>query len=244
MTRRTPPHIAQYEHPTVPGDWGLEARRFAEQLRAVLDDIYRRYGRLRMEDMSTDTRALIQSFAGQSEVSGLAQALGAVADRLGALMSGTGVLDALPLGTWLPFSGEAPPSPKWLFAQGQHLDPALYPLAHALFGGTMPDARGRMLAGLDTLQGEFIRLHQTGGEKCHALTEQELPAHTHTQEPHNHTTAYGTVGGTGGAAAAAKSGTATYNAAATAINQPTGGGQPHNNLPPYLTVQYIVKVMV
>ena len=46
--------IAQHEPLRVPETWTGEARRFVTQLEEVLDDIYRRFGRLTLSDMSTD----------------------------------------------------------------------------------------------------------------------------------------------------------------------------------------------
>lgn len=40
----------EYEPLRVPSNWGTEEKRFIAQLTEILDDIYRRYGRLRMED--------------------------------------------------------------------------------------------------------------------------------------------------------------------------------------------------
>lgn len=44
----------------VPAGWSEEERRFVEQLEEVLDDIYRRFGRIRLKDLSPELRAMIE----------------------------------------------------------------------------------------------------------------------------------------------------------------------------------------
>lgn len=101
----------------------------------------------------------------------------------------------------------------------------------------------------------FNSLGKTGGEKTHTLTTSEMPSHTHTQNAHNHRElAWGD--GSSQYFGVNSSGTGTwrftYTSAAseanfytnyvTATNQNTGGGQAHNNLPPYQVVSYWKRV--
>lgn len=112
-----------------------------------------------------------------------------------------------------------------------------------LFGGTWEQLKDKfLLACGDTYAGGT-----TGGEATHTLTTNEMPLHTHVQNPHNHTQNYHTwyndssnyearlASSSGGYHGIA--GTYGYaTAETTAVNQNTGGSQAHNNMPPYLAV--------
>ena len=91
----------------------------------------------------------------------------------------------------------------------------------------------------------------TGGTTEYAITKDQMPSHTHTQNSHYHAGLHsGSVSGTAvkggsdycakgsisglGSNSAAKN--VIYTSAATATNQNTGGGLAHTNMPPYLAV--------
>lgn len=86
----------------------------------------------------------------------------------------------------------------------------------ALFGGTWRQIKGRFLFGCSSEH----TAGETGGEEEHTLTIDEMPAHTHAG-----------VNVTGGTASTR----GTTNAGGRTTGS-TGGGKPHNNMPPYLSV--------
>ena len=100
-------------------------------------------------------------------------------------------------------------------------------------GGTwVRYAQGKCLFGVDDYDSDFSSVEQIGGEKEHTLTTAEMPSHTHTFGDKVRTT--GTDGGHH-----------SYNfiqpiiAGITSQNNTTdatGGGQAHNNLPPYIAI--------
>ena len=126
----------------------------------------------------------------------------------------------------------------------------------------LPNLKGRLPVGLDAAISDFDDRGKTGGEKTHVLATAEIPAHTHVQDSHNHTqNAHSHVltelrdATTGGsttnialtADTSSTLGTKTTgsttptNQAATATNQNAGGGGAHENMPPYVIVNYIIK---
>ncbi|WP_407571657.1 phage tail protein [Deinococcus altitudinis] len=142
------------------------------------------------------------------------------------------------------------PPKGWALCNGQLLpinqNQALFALLGTMYGGNgqttfaLPNLQGRvpMHGGQGLTQG------QAGGEAAHALSASELPAHIH---PLNATSGAATtviptnnllaapaapLYGSGGPAAVA---------APTALGS-AGGSQPHNNMPPYLTLNFIIAL--
>jgi microcystin-dependent protein len=98
----------------------------------------------------------------------------------------------------------------------------------------LPDMRGRAAIGAGQGPGLSNRsLGVSGGEESHLLTINEMPNHTHNL----HANPRQINGNDSEGDASVKSG----NPGATGYLDATGGGQPHNNMPPYLPVNYIIK---
>lgn len=173
----------------------------------------------------------------------------------------------IPAGAMMAWASDVIPT-NWLLCDGSSVSRSTYASLFAIIGtqygvgdGTttfnLPNLKGRTIVGKDGSQTEFDVLGETGGAKTHTLTQAEMPSHTHIQDAHSHLIR--NANGAGGNGLAASSGTgaddgnyafadqwytsSTVFAAAstTATNQSTGGGGAHNNLQPYIVLNYIIK---
>lgn len=155
--------------------------------------------------------------------------------------------DTLPIGAILPFSSDTIPN-GWLLCDGRIVEQADYPELFEVIGTTygyysrtdfkLPDLRGRVAVGKNTVidtenpDTDFNELGKTGGEKTHTLTVDEMPSH-------NHDTSNSVGGGSGNISGFMWSTTlADWGKQKTTA---TGGGQPHNNLQPYIVTNFIIK---
>lgn len=125
---------------------------------------------------------------------------------------GGGVSSGVPKGTIVIWSGTASNIPDgWALCDGQN--------------GT-PDLRDRFVLG----GGGTHTVGSTGGEATHKLTVDEMPTH-------NHKISFGhEIEG-----ATFRSLIDECGQAGTANSYPSGGSQPHNNMPPYYALCYIMK---
>lgn len=104
------------------------------------------------------------------------------------------------------------------------------------FGTWQAYGAGQVLVGVDSGQTEFATVGQTGGEKTHTLSEQELPE---IESPVKYTTSGNFVNlddvpGTSGSAYKVQ--WSQVNADAPQLTVSFGSGQAHNNLQPYVVV--------
>jgi microcystin-dependent protein len=177
---------------------------------------------------------------------------------------------SVPAGVISQFAGATAPS-GYLLCQGQTLSTTTYANLFSTigytYGGTgssflLPNLKGRIPVGQDTAQSEFNVLGETDGAKTVAITEAQMPSHTHVQNPHTHslpTNQYtpsvysaspsSPFGELNSGEGAVLSTFWAFNGSQglrpmmplTATNQNTGGNQAHNNLQPYIVVNYIIK---
>ncbi|MEO5690278.1 MAG: tail fiber protein [Burkholderiaceae bacterium] len=157
------------------------------------------------------------------------------------------------------FCGNFAPT-GWAFCNGQLLpisqNTALFSLLGTNYGGD-----GRSNFGLPNLQGAFPvhagasagpglsqRLTgETGGSESVALSVAQMPAHGHAMAAVSAATT-GTPGGsvslapTSNGSALYRAPDGTYLNTSSSDMGASGGGQPHNNLPPYLAVSFIIAM--
>ena len=96
----------------------------------------------------------------------------------------------------------------------------------ARFGGTwVAFGTGKTLVGYDANDTDFDTIEETGGEKEHTLTIDEMPSHSHT-----YTLEGGNISGGSGHARWVQGNHQNWSTATT------GGSQPHNIMQPYVVV--------
>ncbi len=155
------------------------------------------------------------------------------------------------------FAGNFAPR-GWAFCNGQLLpvsqNTALFSLIGTTYGGdgrsttALPNLEGR--APMHPGRGPGLtarRLGQRGGVEMVTLSEAQMPNHTHTihgqEAPANSNDPANTVWSRpfGGPVAYASPGTLVPMAEQATFN--TGGSQAHNNLQPFLTMNFIIALV-
>lgn len=146
----------------------------------------------------------------------------------------------------------------WALCNGQILsisqNTALFSLLGTNFGGDgktnfgLPNLQGRAPLSFGNGAGLTPRvIGELGGETAVTLLTAQIPAHLHTAQNAAASTAAvpgpSTVFGGGGRgkepACAPAGAAATMSSVAIGM---TGGNQPHNNMPPYLTLNFIIAL--
>jgi len=154
------------------------------------------------------------------------------------------------------FAGNFAPA-GWMFCEGQLLpiseNETLFQLLGTTYGGDgestfeLPDLRGRVPLHMGSNAGNTFILAQTGGSESVTLTTQQIPIHTHgllcaasggipNSNPANgfwaatDQTQYSTVAGN------SPMGTPPM------LSDIAGGSQPHDNLMPYLCINFIISL--
>ena len=152
--------------------------------------------------------------------------------------------DTLPVGSIVAYSSTTIPT-NWLLCDGRAISRTEYALLFSIIGTTfgvgdgsttfnLPNLKGRVPVGVDSSQTEFDTLGETGGEKTHTLTVDEMPSHQHALTIDSSEGSYHASG------VDWMTGSAMRHYAGDMISS-TGGDQPHNNLQPYQTTNYIIK---
>lgn len=120
-------------------------------------------------------------------------------------------------------------------------------------GYATPNLSGRFVVGYNPADADYLAIAETGGEKTHTLTEAELAAHDHKMFKWETPGAHSNLAEQGDSVISTSvntGGDATYRLGESTGTRDTGdtseegGGDPHENRPPYYTVAYIVFVDV
>jgi microcystin-dependent protein len=146
----------------------------------------------------------------------------------------------------------------WAFCNGQLLplsqNTALFSLLGTTYGGNgkstfaLPDLQGR--APMHPGQGPGLSLHdlgETGGSETVTLLESEIPVHSHAVRGSTEDAALQAPSpvrtfGRSGNGFAYQTSNANLTQLAPEALAPAGGDQPHNNMMPYLTLNFCIAL--
>ena len=157
----------------------------------------------------------------------------------------------VPIGALMPYAGLDTPA-GWLLCKGQSLArssyPDLYQTIGTLYGAedsthfSIPDLRTRVPVGVSDNHPVLGQMGSKGGEVAHFLTVQEMPSHTHILKGVGTSFTGGLEktnlgGGNGWTTVTNYTGAGSPNLQAA----PTGGGSAHNNMPPYIVLNFIIR---
>lgn len=165
--------------------------------------------------------------------------------------------DTLPVGSIMPYTSDTVPE-NWLICDGSAISRTTYDLLFSVIGTTygvgdgsttfnLPNLKGKVPVGKDSTQTEFDTLGETGGEKTHTLTIEEMPSHDHYEgSSYGYITTWNHIDNNysvsnNSAAYKDRALGATNSQTDGFLTKTTGGGQAHNNLQPYIVGNYIIK---
>ncbi len=151
------------------------------------------------------------------------------------------------------FAGNFPPR-GWAFCNGQLLpisqNTALFSLLGTQYGGNgqstfgLPDLQGRVPVGQQQGPGLSDRtMGEQFGSETVTLTAAQMPLHGHAEQASTNpaSTAAGPSGALAKASVSLYGEVPNVDRAAAAVT-PAGGNQPHNNMAPYLALNFIIAL--
>jgi len=151
----------------------------------------------------------------------------------------------VPVGTIQMWPTSSPPT-GWLICNGSSFSSSTYPdLANVLGGTTLPNFSGRFPLGVGnsgTSGSTNHNIGSNGGEEKHALSISEMPNHSHGAGSLSTSEPYLSQEGSGNQDKRDGGGTKLFEyTAITGNTASVGGGQAHNNMPPFYVIHFIIK---
>ena len=156
-----------------------------------------------------------------------------------------------PTGTISMFAGSTAPT-GYLICDGSAVSRTTYAGLFGVIGtayGTgdgsttfnLPNLKGRVAVGKNAGDTSFDTLGETGGEKTHKLTTTEMPSHRHHLRRDGAGVYMGIAGGPGSGNALSGNFGTTSIWPDSIQAESVGGSGAHNNLQPYIVLNYIIK---
>lgn len=153
-----------------------------------------------------------------------------------------GRVNAMPAGSMMQYAGQEAPD-GWLMCDGSVVSREEYSALFDAIGTTygtgdgsttfaLPDMRGRFALGSSTSHVEG----QTGGSETVTLTVNEIPSHAHQQ--------YVSANQGNSAVRMDYQQDGNFSVYPQCLTGYVGGGKAHNNMPPFLSVNYIISTGV
>jgi microcystin-dependent protein len=142
----------------------------------------------------------------------------------------------IPVGTIVPYIGSTAPE-GWLLCNGALIPEGCEELKQLIGGNCVPNLNGRFIVGTGTLDNDSYLLKNTGGKARHKLTIDEMPSHNHNNGSFQYLLK--------------SDGNSTYSSGDNTSGEPNlvnkgaiiaaGGGNEHENRPPFYALNYIIK---
>jgi len=158
---------------------------------------------------------------------------------------------SLPTGAIVQYGGSSAPTGYFL-CNGSAVSRTTYASLYAVIGTTYGTGDGSTTFNLPNLKDKFVlgkgstyaTLAATGGETTHTLTTSEMPTHLHYNGlADNEEVGFVYGGTTTGIPGSATSSITTEATSRTyqGLSSSTGGSSAHNNMPPYIVLNYCIK---